>query len=293
MRFPGFIALLLTMCGSGVTYAQSATCVNTYLAARKTDQTLGIAAVDAERLVSRVAQSIGLMRPVIVVPCTFIEKAYSWLGKPDDQSPEGEYIIYNPDWVREVLGKDEVQAVALFGHELGHFLNADFTTRKNVPRQQQERDADRFAGCAVARVSGDFAKLEDLLSRLRLEKDAYYPDRLTSIDSAKEGFKACGGVAIKKCRLPQNGIERWGFETTVTRNSNWRGGGGSQPGYCAELQAQLRQEYPDAEEIETRDSSEDIRDNCSPFRCIQYQYSCTVTVRGRPVFRELESTSCP
>lgn len=292
MRFSRFLALLLmTMGGSGIAYAQSANCVSTYMAAKKSDQILGIAATDAERHVSRVAQSIGLKRPVIVVPCTSIQKAYAWPGEPGKS--EGEYIIYNPTWVREVLGKDEVQAIALFGHELGHFYNADFTSRKNLSRQQQELDADRFAGCAVARTSGDFAKLEDLLSRLRLEKDAYYPDRLSSIESAKEGFKECGGIANKKCRLAENGVERWGFETTVSRNSNWRGGGGSQPGYCAELQAQLRQEYPDAQETDVRASSEDTRDSCRPLRCIQYQYQCTVTVRGRPVFRELESKSCP
>lgn len=189
-------SFLAALCVSGHASAQSATCVSTYLAKRKIEPTLGITASDAERLVSRVAQSLALTRPVTVVPCTFAEKAYAWVGRPDDSSPEGEYIIYNPDWVREVLGKDEVQAVALFGHELGHFLNGDFTTRKGLPRSQLERDADRFAGCAVARLSGDFSRFEDLLSRLRLEKDVYYPDRLSSIQSAKDGFESCRGVQI-------------------------------------------------------------------------------------------------
>ncbi|MCR5867730.1 hypothetical protein [Aquincola sp. J276] len=285
--------LLGTLCVSDQAAAQSAACVSTYLAKRKSEPTLGIAASDAERLVSRVARSLGLMRPVTVVPCTFAEKAHAWVGKPDDDSPEGEYIVYNPDWVREVLGKDEVQAVALFGHELGHFLNGDFTTRKGLPRSQLERDADRFAGCAVARLSGDFSRLENLLARLRLEKDAVYPDRLTSIQSAKEGFDACGGAVVKKCRLPDHGVESWGYDVVVSRSSNWRGGGGSQPGYCAELQAQLRGEYPDAQEVITRSSSESSRNTCAPFNCPNYQYHCTITVRGKPVFKELESKKCP
>jgi hypothetical protein len=229
---------------------------------------------------------------VTVVPCSFGEKASAWLGKPSDDSQEGEYIIYNPDWVREILGKDKIQAVALFAHELGHFLNADFTTRRNMPRRDKERDADHFAGCAVAKMSGDFSRLEDLLSRLRLEKDTFYPDRLSSIESARKGFELCGGSTAKKCRLPQHGIESWGYEKTITRDSNWRGGGGSQPGYCAELRVQLQSEYPDAQEQETITSSEQTRDNCAPFRCIQYQYHCTVTVRGKPLFKELESKSC-
>ena len=195
MRIPLTIGLFLaTILYHGSVWAQSTSCVNAFLTKRKVEPTLGISPSDAERLVARVAQSIGLTRVVTVVPCTYIEKAYAWLGKPDDKSPEGEYIIFNPDWVREVLGKDEVQAVALFGHELGHFLNGDFTIRKQLPRAEQERDADRFAGCAVARQSGDFSRLEDLFSRLRLEKDAFYPDRLTSLQSAKDGFLNCSNL---------------------------------------------------------------------------------------------------
>lgn len=289
-RFLVFLVSLL--CMSDLAYAQSTQCVNSYFAARKANRALGISAPDAEQLVSAVAQSIGLSRSVTVVPCTFIEKAYAWPG--DEEVPEGEYILYNPTWVREVLGTDKVQAVALFGHELGHFLNGDFTIRKEVPRQQRELDADHFAGCAVARMPGDLSRLQDLFSRLRLKTGSVdYPDQLKSIDRAKEGFSACGGAAIKLCRLPEHGVERWGFETTISRSSNWRGGGGSQPGYCAELGAQLRQEHPDAQEFETRTSSEDIRDTCQPFRCIQYQYTCTVAIRGRPVFREMESKNCP
>lgn len=285
------VLLLTTVCTSELAYAQAALCVSEYLNARKADRILGIAAADAEQLVSKVAQSIGLTRTVMVLPCTYIEKAHAWPG--NEEVPEGEYIIYNPTWVREIIGKDEVQAVALFGHELGHFLNGDFTVRKGIPRQQQELDADQFAGCAVARMSNDLSKLENLLSRLRQENDMHYPNRLTSLDRAKAGFKACGGIEVKKCRLPQHGIEGWGAETPKSGSSNWRGGGGSQPGYCAEYQAQLRQEHPEAMEINTLSSSETTRDVCAPFRCIQYQYFCSVIVKSKPVFREMESANCP
>ena len=179
---------------SAAAEAQPALCVKDYLAKRKSDKTLGIALAEAERIVSQVADSIGLRRPVVVVPCAYAQQAYAWPGSVGSGVPNDEYIIYNPDWVREVLGKDQVQAIALFGHELGHFLNGDFTVRKNLPRVQQEGDADRFAGCAVARLSGDFSRLEDLFSRLRLERTGDYPDRLTSIAAAKEGFAGCKGA---------------------------------------------------------------------------------------------------
>lgn len=174
-------------------HAQYRTCVDSHLAKVKESPALGIAPSEVDRLVSRVSESIGLKRPITLVPCSSVEKAYAW---PDDKSPELEYIIYNPDWIRGILGKDEVQAIALFGHEMGHFFNGDFTVRKNFSRKQQEIDADYFAGCAVARISGDFAKLEDLFYRLRDEQEALYPSRLKSLESAKNGFSKCGGGAL-------------------------------------------------------------------------------------------------
>ena len=111
-------------------HAQYRTCVDSHLAKVKESPALGIAPSEVDRLVSRVSESIGLKRPITLVPCSSVEKAYAW---PDDKSPELEYIIYNPDWIRGILGKDEVQAIALFGHEMGHFFNGDFTVRKNFP----------------------------------------------------------------------------------------------------------------------------------------------------------------
>lgn len=203
--WPLAAVLLFVLMSPTLVHAQSADCVTDYLASvAKDGSTLGISASDAEQLIMRVGESIGLQRPVKVIPCPQVAKAYAWPGGQKDGVPDGEYIIYNPDWVREVIGKDQVQAVALFGHELGHFLNGDFTVRKDVPRRIQERDADRFAGCAVAKISGDFSKLEDLLSRLRLERDSVYPDRLTSIESAKLGFNSCGSVRTARTTFKTN-----------------------------------------------------------------------------------------
>lgn len=270
-------------------------CVKQHIAAVKRDGiALGIAATDADALISKVARSIGLSQSVAVVPCSFSSKAVSWYARNIPEVPNGEYVIYNPDWVREVIGKDQIQAIALFGHELGHFVNRHFDTRQDLTLKEKETEADHFAGCAVARLKGSFSALESLLSRLRREEpDSSYPSRLASIESARNGFQDCGGDVAKRCRKPEHGLDGWGFETTITRNSNWRGGGGSQPGYCSELVAAVRSEFPNASEVETRSSNESTRDSCSPFRCIQYQYTCSVTVRGRPIYKEAESTSCP
>ena len=209
-----YVLICILIVGSNYCNAQPALCVKEHLVRLlKEAPKLAIAASDAERLVVEVAQSIGLNRPVTVVPCNFAEKAYAWPGSKDSGTPEAEYIIYNPDWVREVIGQNRFQAVALFGHELAHFLNADFTTRKNVPRPEREADADRFAGCAVAKMGGDFTGLENLLSRIRLEKDTQYPDRLKSVENARAGFKSCTGNDSRKASTEVARI--YPFETIV------------------------------------------------------------------------------
>jgi hypothetical protein len=162
-----------------------------------------IPASEAEALINQVAKSIGLVGvDVHVVSCELADKAYAYVSDGNEEGvPAGKYIVYNPAWLREVIGKDQVQAGALFGHELGHLLNDHFDAAKDLSTQQKETEADHFAGCAVARLLGQWADLEDLLSRVRSEKDELYPDRLSSLEAAKNGFDACGGgnkVVVEK-----------------------------------------------------------------------------------------------
>ncbi|MCV9960757.1 hypothetical protein OIU34_02495 [Pararhizobium sp. BT-229] len=201
MRIALAISIALGMLGVAPTlaYAQGASsqlCVSQYLAAKNSGQQLGIATPEGEDLINQVAHSIGLGRGVItVVPCFYADQAFAWYAPPDLQTvPEGEYIIYNPDWLRQVVGKERTQTIAVFGHELGHFLNRHFTTNKKAPNVEKETDADRFAGCAVARLNGDFNQLDDLLQRIRPEESSGdYPSYDQSLAVAKTGFQKCGG----------------------------------------------------------------------------------------------------
>jgi hypothetical protein len=161
---------------------------------------LGIAPSEAEALVRDVASSIGLdSSTVVVFPCGQSTKAHAYYADGKIQGvPKGDYIVYNPTWVREVIGDDRVQAIALFGHEIAHHLHRDFTG-SNVPDIQKETRADQFAGCAVARLGGDWSTLENLFSRLREDIDSTYPSRLKSLEAAKQGFERCQGMAFSKC----------------------------------------------------------------------------------------------
>lgn len=159
-------------------------------------EVLGIEASDASLLVSNVAAAINLVSDdVTVVECSDVKKAvaYDHLTKlaGNDVIPIGRFIIYNPDWVEDVVGTDRFQAIALFGHELAHHLNNHFTNRRSIADVQKETEADRFAGCAVARLGGDWSAVEDLFDRIRRDVDLQYPNRLRSLSAAKEGFENC------------------------------------------------------------------------------------------------------
>lgn len=175
-------------------------CVSHFLVASKTKTTaLGIAAPEAERLVRRIISKLGSTNQPIVFPCdsisdakaVVVEEAMEW---PDEhiRIEPGEYIIYNPKWTRQVIGSDIVQATVLFGHEIGHLINRDYTgARKNMTIISRETEADFVAGCAAARSGLKFIEVSNLLARLREDDDSDYPSRLKSIESAAKGFNSC------------------------------------------------------------------------------------------------------
>lgn len=197
--FLGNLLLLLTILPHQV-YGQSAYCVKKfYESLKKDDASAEIAPRNVEALISEISLSIslGAGRRIKAIACTDEKKAVAYPAKDDILGvPNGNYIIYNPEWIREVIGKDKVQAIAIFGHELGHFLNAH-SAAQGAQSIENEREADEFAGCAVARLQGDFAPLQNIIERIRTEKSETYPNRLQSVESARKGFDNCGGNAFK------------------------------------------------------------------------------------------------
>lgn len=173
------------------------TCVESYFASlKRTGLSLGISRSDAEMLTAEVAKSISFPNPPTVVYCTYVSRVTAWPAKGVKGIPDGDYIAVNPQWLREVLGEDRVQAIALFGHELGHYLGRHFENRAHIPQKLMETEADRTAGCAVARLGGDLSKVKELFSRLRSESgDERYPPRAVSLAALQEGFNNCGGTS--------------------------------------------------------------------------------------------------
>jgi hypothetical protein len=97
----------------------------------------------------------------------------------------------------------------------------------------------------------------------------------------------------RTCRDPSHGIERYGREFDVSRDSGWRGGGSgySQNDWCNELIGQLRGENPGAL-FSVGGSSENQKTTCAPLNCPQYLYHCTVHVKADPIYVEKASPAC-
>ncbi len=173
--------------------ANNITCIQGYFAQKKT-QAVGIAPNDVELLIQKIGEKIGLsMEGITIIQCNYqeVEKAQSLYSDGNGPIPRGDYILYDRTWVREVIGSDKIQATALFGHELAHLLGRHFTSNANLRRIVKETYADKFAGCAVASQGYAWSNLENLLSRIRTEKDGQYPSFRKSSEAAREGYDAC------------------------------------------------------------------------------------------------------
>lgn len=115
--------------------------------------------------------------------------------------------------------------------------------------------------------------------------------RLQVWNDLKTKFDVGTTTSPRACRDPSHGIERYAREFEATRSSHFMGGGYSQDRWCNDATAQLRTEHPSGQFQVTR-TSENKKDSCPPFNCVQYQYHCTLKVRTDPVYVEKVSSAC-
>jgi len=164
---------LATMLVIGVRSAEAQlTCIQASVSST-TQPSLGFAPSDVVGLVTQVASAIGLSpNGISIIPCDGIRdgeiKAQSiYLDRPDLKI-KGDFILYDPTWIRELIGNDREQAIVIFGHELGHLLDRDWTTNRDLPKIKKETNADHFAGCAAGALGVAWGKVQDVLSRIRV-----------------------------------------------------------------------------------------------------------------------------
>jgi hypothetical protein len=182
-------------------YEDPELCTATHLAKEKKDgPALGFAPSEVEQIVSDITRQISFQAGVKITFCeSYVEKVVAWRADNKKGIPDGNYIVINQVWFREVIGKDKVQAIALIGHELGHITNFHLESRKNIPRIKMETEADLSAGCAIAMMGYEFAGLENFLYKIRAQvSSGDYPSRADSIAAARKGHTNCSARAPKQ-----------------------------------------------------------------------------------------------
>lgn len=191
--------LLGALLSSGAVAGPSTSfCVKEHMASNAADEEAtshNIAADEITSLIYKVGATITVDASAItIVPCNHELRAAAWYGQVEGAQAR-EYIVYNPTWTREVLGSNSEEITFVFGHELAHLLNRDsFEPRRSLPSLQKETDADRFGACAVARTGGQWHSVAAIIERLRDEVDSTHPSAARSLEAARAGFEACGGV---------------------------------------------------------------------------------------------------
>lgn len=149
-----------------------------------------------QSLVDDISVGLGVSGEFKAIPCHHNRQVYAYTVGSESETavPSGEYIIYDPTWVNQVIGSNKTQVVFLFGHEIGH-LSGRHNTRQIKP-DEKELEADNSGGCAVARLKLSFEPVREFLSRPGIrpvKADGTYFDRETSIAEAEEGYVKCGG----------------------------------------------------------------------------------------------------
>lgn len=144
----------------------------------------------AEKIVSEISDTIGLDRPVKIVPCNYMNEI---AVVPPFQDNSNEFILVNSNRLSIVLdGDTPEQAQFVVAHELAHILNADFSSRKSgTSRRIKEDRADLFAACAVARLRGNWSSLDQFLKRLRSVDHEDYSLYDGVIGAIKKRFDSC------------------------------------------------------------------------------------------------------
>jgi len=173
------------------------TCIENYLSA-KPIPSIDIQPKDVTELLSRIAESIGLtLDGITIVACDGETQVHEYFYQNSNEIPTGDYIIYDPIWLRQVVGMDindiktkaRDEAVFLFGHEFAHALMRHKI--RNVAPLKAEMEADYFGGCAAVMMGAKWENVADLIQRIRGAADSDHPSRERTLAIVKTGFEYC------------------------------------------------------------------------------------------------------
>lgn len=172
-------------------------CIDTYLSSERPEgEVLGFSRGLIENVVTSVITASGLvLQDIQIVECPGAGSAFAKQSIPLlKEGKPGRFLVYDPDWLAQISGQDQWPLIMIIAHEIGHFANGHFAYI-NVDSKVIETEADRFAGCVVGRMRGDWGAIAETIIKIRKTVDEVYPDRLQSTDAARAGFEACASAS--------------------------------------------------------------------------------------------------
>jgi Fibrobacter succinogenes major domain (Fib_succ_major) len=143
---------------------------------------------DAERVVDKILNQVGLKRNFIVMSCPYIENALA-LNMPSDLGLL-RYIVYDNAFLERVNNSTNTDwaAISILAHEVGHHLNGH-TLDGTGSRPNTELEADEFSGFAMYKLGASLSEAQAAMSELQNESgSSTHPPKVERLLAIKKGW---------------------------------------------------------------------------------------------------------
>ena len=111
------------------------------------------------------------------------------------------------------------------------------------------------------------------------------------LSSNKSKTQSSPASAMKSCRRPENGLERWQHSESWHADSGWRGGGSDPTSYCGGVKLARERQHPERT-VAFLASHETHQSIYNPFKHDEYRYTCEFVDQWEPIYKSASSPSC-
>jgi hypothetical protein len=161
------------------------------------DRRVNKASSEATKVIEDICTKIGVNASSFTIEAATVANAEAIIldGK--------RYIHYNPLYIDKIQQKSQTYWSLIFvlAHEIGHHISGHTLSKTDIDKcQEEELEADKFAGCALRHLGATADELERALSFFSTEGSRTHPPRADRLVFAAIGFKDCAPA-----KTPENG----------------------------------------------------------------------------------------
>lgn len=154
---------------------------------------------EAQLMVDRITESVGLFRNFVVQECPNINNA---IAKNIEVEPgyKERYILYDNDFFERINNSANTDwaAISILAHEIGHHLNGHALTNKGSTHEF-EIEADYFSGMALAKMGATLDEAKGAIQSLKYERaTATHPAKFDRLMAIQEGWNKGKGITNTK-----------------------------------------------------------------------------------------------